>query len=102
MRVYKVTARFDDGDNSWEDNLGIFRHKSAADKMKREYTARMGVLCDAEEPEQPKYDSSKYPTVYEFRRSDEWQRFMALQEDYRTACWFKDVAIYSWNVSGER
>lgn len=101
MRIYKVTANYDDGNDSWEDNLGVFRFRSVAEKVKKDFENVKYSLANQEEPDEPNYDSSLL-SLSDFYRSNEYMQYSKKMEEWRNACWLQDVSIATWIVDGRR
>lgn len=101
MRIYKVTARFDDGEDSWDINLGVFRHEGRAKRVKEEFERQYNAAI-IDEPEEPHYDSLIWPSVSDFYRSDVYREYNILYEEYNNTQSFQGVNIETYTVNGER
>jgi hypothetical protein len=101
MNIYIVTASFDDGDDSWIDHLGAFRHKGKAERFKMEFEHKMQDIAN-HEPEEPDYSTEIYSNENDFYRSEEWRIYDRAADDYRNANNLERVNIDTYTINGER
>lgn len=98
MRIYMVIAKYNYEDSSLDNAsiVGIFRHKSKADKICEKFRSKQELLANAPEPTPPSYG-------YNYREpTEEWINYFndhASWEEYQE---YDSCEVVENELNGER